>query len=329
MVLEKQDTPNRLTMLEIADPVPADDEIILKVRCCGVCHTDLHTVEGDITPPSLPVVPGHQIVGEVVGRGAEAGRFGIGDRVGAAWLRKSCGSCRYCRGGKENLCKRAEFNGFHANGGYAEFVSVPEAYVYPLPDVFDDMSAAPLLCAGIIGYRALNLSEIADGATLGLYGFGSSAHIALQIAVYRGCRVFVFSRSEEHRKLAQSLGAYWTGSVDDAVPEPISSSITFAPVGWMVERALGHLDRGGTLAINAVHMSPIPELPYERIYYERTIRSVANSTRHDAVEFLELAAKIPVQIHTTAFSLAEAGTALDVLKQGRMNGAGVLRVSGE
>jgi propanol-preferring alcohol dehydrogenase len=226
--------------------------------------------------------------------------------------------------GKENLCESIAFNGFHANGGYAEYMTAPHKYVYPIPEVFDDTSAAPLLCAGIIGYRSLRLAELKPGSTLALYGFGASAHIALQIAVHRNCRVFVFSRSQEHRDLARDLGAYWTGTVDDEVPEPITSAVTFAPVGWIVKAALTHLDRGGVLAINAIHMSSVPAIEYQTLYHERTIRSVANSTRDDAIEFLREAAKIKLKVHVTTFPLEEACEALIRVKNGTLNGAAVL-----
>jgi propanol-preferring alcohol dehydrogenase len=350
MVLETQGPISKksLVLKELPIPEPGPGEVLIKVAACGVCHTDLHTVEGDIEPPALPVVPGHQAVGTVAGRGVgreagrgagrkaerEAGRgagrgastarFKEGDRVGIAWVRSACGACARCKSGRENLCESITFNGFSADGGYAEYMCAPEEFVYALPPAFSNRSAAPLLCAGIIGYRSLRLAELEGGSSLGLFGFGASAHIALQIAVYRGCRVYVFSRSAEHRALAESLGASWTGGADDRCPELLGSAVTFAPVGWMVEKALSHLDRGGTLAINAIHMTPVPELPYELLYHERTVRSVTNSTRKDAVEFLELAAEIPVTVSTQAFQLEEANEALGAMKAGTINGAAVL-----
>jgi propanol-preferring alcohol dehydrogenase len=325
MVLEKPGklSESSLTMRDIPVPEPKEDEVLLRVRSCGICHTDLHTIEGEISP-SLPIVPGHQAVGEIIEVGSDVGKEALGTRVGTTWVRKACGTCRFCLAGKENLCETLEFNGFHKNGGYAEYMTAPYRYVYPIAEVFDDAAAAPLLCAGIIGYRSLRLSELAPGSTLALYGFGASAHLALQIAVHRGCRVFVFSRSEEHRNLARSLGACWTGTVDETVPEPISSAVTFAPVGWMVKAALKHLDRGGVLAINAIHMSPIPELEYTAVYHERTIKSVANSTGEDAVGFLKEAADIPVKVHVTQFPLGDAYKALMSVKTGTINGAAVL-----
>ncbi len=309
---------------DIPIPRPKEDEVLLRVLACGVCHTDLHTVEGDIIPPSLPVAPGHQAVGEVVESGAQVKNVTIGTRLGTTWVRKTCGTCRFCRTGKENLCESIEFNGFHANGGYAEYITVPADHLYPIPEVFDEVNAAPLLCAGIIGYRSLRLAEITPDTAVGLYGFGASAHIALQLAVHRGCRVYVFSRSEEHRELARSLGASWAGSVDQKVPEPIQSAVTFAPVGWIVKAALGHLDRGGTLAINAVHMSPLPSMEYVTLYHERTIRSVANSTPEDAVGFLNEAAKIGIRVKVTTFPLEEVYGALLAMKNTTLNGAAVL-----
>ena len=326
MMLHSQGELNSasLTKSDIPIPAPEADELLLKVSSCGVCHTDLHTVEGDIHPPALPVVPGHQVVGRVVDQGTGVSAVMSGMRMGAAWVRKSCGTCRFCKSGKENLCESIEFNGFHENGGYAEYMTVPAEYAYPIPEMFDDISAAPLLCAGIIGYRSLRLAELKPGSSLGLYGFGASAHIALQLAVHRGCRVYVFSRSSVHRELATDLGAAWAGSIDDELPEPLASSVTFAPVGSIVQISLSQLDRGGVFAINANHLSPIPQIEYETLYHERTIRSVANSTRDDAIGFLKEAAEARVNVHTTSYTLEKAVEALAEMKNGTLNGAAVL-----
>ena len=311
----------------VADPQPGPGQLRLAVRTCGVCHTDLHTVEGDLALPKLPLVPGHQIVGVVEKLGAGASRYRVGDRVGVGWLASSCGRCRFCAEGRENLCAEARFTGLHVDGGYAEYALVDERFAYPSPERFDDVQAAPLLCAGIIGYRSLRLCEIQPGQSLGLYGFGASAHIAIQVARHWGCRVSVFSRGEAHRRLAEELGAEWTGSAEDHPPTALDSSIIFAPAGWIVPLALGHLRPGGTLAINAIYMSPIPQMPYERLYGERTVRSVANFTRRDAEEFLRLAADIPMRIETEVYPLGQANEVLLRLKQGQVRGSAVLAIS--
>lgn len=316
-----------LRMVDRPLPIPGPGEIRLRVRACGICHTDLHTVEGDLPLPKLPIIPGHQIVGVVDAVGEGATRFAPGQRVGVPWLYSTCGACEFCRSGRENLCRQARFTGLHADGGYAEAVVVPEAFAYPLPDGLSDAEAAPLLCAGIIGYRALRLSEARPGARLGMWGFGASAHLTLQVARYLGCEIFVFTRSEEHRRLARELGAAWTGSAQDDPPAPLHAGIVFAPAGWLVREALRVLERGGTLALAGVTMTPIPELDYDRyLYWERTVRSVANFTRQDAEEFLRLAAEIPVRPTVQTFPLEAANEALRALKEGRINGAGVLIV---
>ena len=314
-----------LKMVEMEPPVPGPHEIAVKVAACGVCHTDLHTVEGDLPLPGLPLIPGHQIVGRVEDLGEKITRFKVGDRVGIAWLQWTCGSCGYCTTGRENLCPDAQFTGFHRNGGYSELVSGPEQFAYHLPDGFSDIQAAPLLCAGIIGYRALELSGIRDGGRLGLYGFGASAHVTIQIARHRDVEVYVFSRGEDHRKLAEELGAVWTGQVPDHPPDSLDASIIFAPAGELVPPALEALDRGGTLILGGIHMSPVPVLDYERhLYYEKTIRSVTASTRKDGEEFLRIAASIPVSTRVTTYLLSEANSALHDLKEGKIDGAAVL-----
>jgi propanol-preferring alcohol dehydrogenase len=291
-----------------------------------VCHTDLHTVEGELDLPGLPVIPGHQIVGVVDQLGADVARFRHGDRVGVAWLYSTCGQCDFCQRGLENLCDRARFTGLHADGGYAQYTVVPAPFAYPLHPTFSDLQAAPLLCAGVIGYRSLRLSEIQPGERLGLYGFGASAHVTIQIARYWGCEVFVFTRSEEHKRHAQELGAVWVGDARDDPPRLLDSAITFAPAGWIVLEALRVLRKGGTVAINAIHMSPIPEMRYGLIYGERTLRSVANMTRRDAEELLQLAAQIPIHTEVETYPLASANGVLRRLKSAKVRGAAVLQI---
>jgi len=312
--------------VEIPDPAPGQDGMILvKVSACGVCHTDLHIVEGDLPLPRLPLVPGHQIVGTVLECRKGRARFKKGDRVGIAWLRSTCGACHQCLSGRENLCREGTFTGYHEHGGYAEQVLVPEDRAYALPDSFDDCQAAPLLCAGIIGYRALKLTGAGRGSRLGIYGFGASAHVTIQVARHMGCDVFVFSRGREHRKLAEDLGAVWTGTLPDRPDQDMDASIMFAPAGNLVPPALEILGRGGTLVLGGIHMTSIPELDYERhLYYEKTVRSVTASTREDGEELLDLAARIPVATRVTRYPLGEANKTLAHLKSGRVNGAAVL-----
>jgi propanol-preferring alcohol dehydrogenase len=319
------DSPLKLANLPIPDP--GSDQIRIRVLVCGVCHTDLHTIEGELALPRLPLVPGHQIVGIVDAVGKEVTRFQIGDRVGVPWLHEACGICDYCKRGDENLCKSAHFTGLHVDGGYAEYTLAPADFAFPIPVVFSDAEASPLLCAGIIGYRALRLSEIQPGQRLGLYGFGASAHIAIQIARHWGCEVYVFTRTESHRNLARELGAVWVGEALDDPGVRLQSSITFAPAGWIVPEALRVLDKGGTLAINAIHMSPIPAMSYDLIYHERTLRSVANSTRQDAEDLLKVAAEIPIQTEVHTFGLERANQALQALKASQIDGAAALKIS--
>lgn len=310
-------------------PEPGRGEIRLAVRACGVCHTDLHTVEGDLALPKLPLVPGHQVVGRVETLGAGATRFAVGERVGVPWLYHTCGRCEFCRRGLENLCREARFTGLHVDGGYAEAMVVPEEYAYPVPEGFTDEEAAPLLCAGIIGYRALQLSEVQPGQRLGLYGFGGSAHVTIQIARHRGCQVYVFTRSVGHRRLARELGAAWVGGAKDTPPAKVHGSIVFAPAGSLVPEALRVLERGGTLALAGVTMTAIPEIDYDRLlYWERTVRSVANFTRSDAEELLVLAGEIPIRTTVQAFPLEAANRALVALKRSEIDGTGVLVVRG-
>jgi propanol-preferring alcohol dehydrogenase len=318
---------NPLELIEMPIPQPASDELLVRVKVCGICHTDLHTIEGELPEVRAPIIPGHQVVGIVESLGEECSRFKIGERVGVAWLYSACGRCEFCLSGKENLCLEGRFTGYHTNGGYAEYMVVPEKFAYAIPAFFSDEQAAPLLCAGIIGFRALRLSGIKPGQTLGLYGFGASAHIALQVAVDWGCQVYVFSRSVEHRKLARVLGAVWTGSAEGQPPAKLNGSIIFAPAGEMVLKALRNTEKGGTVALAGITMTPIPEMSYlEYIYHERILRSVANATRLDGEELLNTAVKIPIKTIAKVFPLEEANHVLRMLKAGKINGAAVLKI---
>lgn len=307
-------------------PKPKIDrgQILLRVTACGVCHTDLHTVEGDLTLPKLPLTPGHQVVGIVETVGEEVTEFEIGQRAGAVWLYRTCGSCDYCRSGRENLCEQAQFTGFHADGGYAEYMVVDADFAYHIPVSLPDAEVTPLLCGGVIGYRALRLSEIKPGQTLGLYGFGNSAHITIQIARHWGCRVFVFTRSAGHQAHARELGAEWVGRAEEPPPSGLDSAIIFAPAGELVPAALRALNPGGTIALAGIHMSPIPEMPYALLYGERTVRTVANSTRQDVVELLALAAEIPIRTDVTIFPLEQANEVLLAMKESKFKGDAVL-----
>lgn len=345
-MLLREPKPVEERPLELADlplPEPGPGEIRVAVRACGVCRTDLHTVEDDLPLSKLPLVPGHQIVGVVDARGpalrrppsASRGqaegegmnRFAKGQRVGVPWLYHTCGECEFCQRELENLCADAQFTGLHANGGYAEAMVVPENFAYPIPEGFSDVQAAPLLCAGIIGYRALRMSEVQPGQRLGLYGFGGSAHVTIQVARHWGCEVYAFTRSEGHRRLAQELGAVWVGGAEDTPPANMHSSIIFAPAGGLVPEALRILERGGTLALAGVTMTPIPELDYdELLYWERTVRSVANFTRQDAEELLQVAAEIPIHSTVQTFPLEAANEALLALKRSEIDGTAVLVV---
>lgn len=299
----------------------------MRIRCCGICRTDLHTVEGELQVPELPIVPGHQIVGTIDALGVGAKLFREGDRVGVPWLNSTDGTCHFCRTGRENLCDQARFTGLQVDGGYAEHMVVREDFAVPLPAMFSDEHAAPLLCAGIIGYRSYRLSNPRPGGRLGLYGFGASAHIVLQFARYLGHEVYVFTRSQTHRALARSLGAAWCGESSDTAPCLLDSAIIFAPAGSLVPQALRALRKGGTLALGGIYMSDIPSFPYSDLYYERTVHSVANSTRQDAREFLDLAAQANVQTSVQLFDLDSANQALLALKQSQIDGAGVLRIA--
>jgi alcohol dehydrogenase, propanol-preferring len=315
MVLDAASSPLRAA--ELPGPEPRPGQVLLGVRVCGVCRTDLHVVDGELTEPKLPLVPGHQIVGI-----ADDGR-----RLGVPWLGWTCGECRYCRSGRENLCDRALFTGYQLDGGYAEQVVADERYCLPLPDEYDDLQAAPLLCAGLIGYRSLRLAG--DPERLGLFGFGASAHIVVQVARHEGRRVFGFVRpgDDAAAAFALELGCEWAGPSDEPGPEELDAAIVFAPAGELVPAALRALARGGVVVCAGIHMSDIPRLPYELLWHERVVRSVANLTRRDGAEFLALAPRVPVRTEVEAFPLEEANEALDRLRRGEMRGAAVLRVS--
>jgi len=311
--------PNELALREVDDPVAGEGEVVVEVAVCGVCRTDLQIVSGDIEMRKRPVIPGHQVVGRI----AETG-----ERVGLAWLAGACGRCAQCRAGRENLCELAEFRGWTVDGGYAERVVARRDYTFALPEALDDIEAAPLLCAGIIGYRSLRISGIGPGQVLGLFGFGSSAHLAIQVARHWGCQVAVFARSAAERELGLQLGAVWAGGYDDQPPVPLDAAVTFAPVGSVVVSALAATAPGGTVAINAIHLDRMPEFSYDLLWRERSLRSVANFTRQDAREFLELAAAIPIRAETTVFSLDDAPEALAQLEAGAICGSAVLDVAG-
>lgn len=317
-----------LRLEHIGAPEPAADEVGVRVSACAICRTDLHVIEGDLPLRRTPIVPGHQVIGRVERLGAGARRFRVGARVGIAWLRRTCGACRFCRSGRENLCAAAEFTGWTADGGYADYAVVPEAFAYPIPDEFGDAHAAPLLCAGIIGYRALKLAGVPPGRRLAMFGFGSSAHVTLQIAKARGIDVFVATRGAPARERARALGAAWAGDLREPMPERVDGAIVFAPAGDLVPIALGALERGGTVALAGIYMTPIPELDYERLFEERAIRTVTASTRADGAELLEEAARIPIRPAVTRFPLEAANEALQRLKRGEIGGTGVL-VTGE
>jgi alcohol dehydrogenase, propanol-preferring len=325
--------PVESTPLELVDlpiPEPGPGEVRIRVRCCAICRTDLHVIEGDLPQQKLPIIPGHQIVGIVdkIGKGEET-RLEIGQRVGVAWLRHTCGECGFCASGRENLCESALFTGYHADGGYAEYAVAPAEFVYELPDAFGDVEASPLLCSGIIGYRALRRCNLPPGGTLALYGFGSSAHVVIQIALHRGCQVYVVTRGENHRELARRMGAVWVGEDARDMPVKVDSAIMFAPAGELVLPALESLNKGGTLSLAGIYMTPIPQMDYERyLFYERDVHSVTCNTREDGRELLAEAAAIPIRPHTTVYPLADANRALQDLKSDRISGTGVLVMGG-
>ncbi|MFB3894166.1 MAG: zinc-dependent alcohol dehydrogenase family protein [Phycisphaerae bacterium] len=327
MVLDKiapiESSP--LSLREIPAPQPAAGEVRVKVRCCAICRTDLHIIEGELPSKKLPLVPGHQVVGVVDALGEGCRILKVGRRVGIAWLRHTCGTCRFCESGRENLCEDQRFTGYHADGGYAQYAVVPEAFAYEIPDGFEDIAAAPLLCAGIVGYRSYKRAKVPDGGKLAIYGFGSSAHVIAQIALHRGCKLYVVTRGEKHRKLAESMGAKWVGERAADMPVKVDSAIIFAPAGELVPRALEKLEKGGTLSLADIYMTPIPQMDYEKhLFFERDIRSVTANTRADGRELLAEAAKIPIRPHTAAYPLQDANKALQDLKADRINGTGVL-----
>jgi propanol-preferring alcohol dehydrogenase len=314
-----------LQLIDRPVPEPGPGQLLVKVRCCGVCRTDLHLAEGDLRPKAPDITPGHEVVGEVAAAGSGVLRFKPGDRVGAAWLGGTDGSCRYCRRGDENLCPASVYTGWDYHGGYAEYLVVADAFAHPLPGGFSDEELAPLLCAGIIGYRALRRAEVPPGGTLGIYGFGGSAHLAAQIAIAQGAAVHVFTREAAARELALSLGAASAQGSEDPTPEPLDSAILFAPVGTLVPTALAALDRGGTLAIAGIYLTDIPVLNYaEHLFQERTLRSVTSNTRGDAAEFLKLAERLHIKVTTTPYTFGQADQALADLAADRVSGAAVL-----
>jgi propanol-preferring alcohol dehydrogenase len=318
-----------LELVDLPTPEPGPGEIRLRVRTCGVCRTDLHVIEGDLPEQALPIVPGHQVVGTVdaIGEGSEG--FAIGDRAGIAWLRGTCGTCVWCRSGQENLCRESRYTGYHENGGYAEHAVVPAAYAYHLPEGFGDLEAAPLLCAGIIGYRALQRSGVPAGGRIALYGFGSSAHVVMQLARHRGCTVDVVTRGEGHRELARRMGAAWVGDAGETPPQPADGAIIFAPAGEIVPAALRAVRPGGTVACAGIYMTPVPALDYDGcLFHEKTLTSVEANTRADGRGLLEEAAEVPVRARVTEYPLEQANEALLRLKQDGIDGSAVLRVSG-
>ena len=318
-----------LELSDVAAPTPADDEVQLRVHACGICRTDLHVVEGELPVRRTPLIPGHQIVGRVTAVGSRVDNFKIGDRAGVAWLNRTCGKCEYCLSGRENLCDYAQFTGWTVDGGYAEYAVAPASFTYRIPDDFEDAQAAPLLCAGIIGYRCLRLTGLKDwrGSRLGLYGFGAAGHISIQLARSRGAEVYVCTRDRErHQALAHELGATWVGDATAAPPVKLDAAIIFAPAGELVPAAVKAMAKGGTVVLGGIHMSPIPEFEYALIYGERSVRSVANNTRADGEEFLSEAARVPVRTHVQTFAFEELNEALIALKTDAIRGAGVVVV---
>ncbi|RMF22271.1 MAG: zinc-binding alcohol dehydrogenase family protein [Cyanobacteria bacterium J083] len=324
MILEQAGQPLREVDLPI--PQPGAKQVLLKVHVCGVCRTDLHIVDGELTQPKLPLILGHQIVGTVTQTGSQANKFSVGTRVGVPWLGHTCNSCRYCLRGKENLCDRALFTGYSLDGGYAEYAVADESFCFPLPPNYPDLQVAPLLCAGLIGYRAYSMTEQAE--TIGFYGFGAAAHILIQVANYQDRKVYAFTRpgDRQTQAFARSLGAVWAGGSDELPPEKLDAAIIFAPVGQLVPAALRTVNKGGIVVCAGIHMSDIPSFPYKILWQERVLRSVANLTRRDGEEFLAIAGQIPIQTEVTAFDLAEANEALNALRYGKVNGAIVLKI---
>lgn len=322
MILKAQGKP--LEMAELPDPIPEPGQLLIRVHACGVCRTDLHVIDGDLTEPNLPIIPGHQIVGTVVDAAKGTGLFSAGDRVGVPWLGGSCGKCRYCMSGRENLCDNARYTGYQINGGFAELCVADERFCFPIPSGYPDMQAAPLLCAGLIGYRALCMAG--DARRLGFYGFGAAAHILIQVARYQNREVYAFTRREDNigMKFALELGAVWAGASEDNPPSSLDAAIIFAPVGELVPIALRAVVKGGTVICAGIHMSDIPSFPYSILWGERVVRSVANLTRQDGQEFLALAPKVPVKTEVHPYPLTRINEALDDLRAGRFTGAAVI-----
>jgi propanol-preferring alcohol dehydrogenase len=327
MVLEAPRTPLREADLPL--PAAGPEQILIKVHACGICRTDLHVVDGELTEPKLPLVPGHEIVGTIAARGARVERFALGDRVGVSWLGYTCGVCRFCRAGRENLCDRARFTGYQIDGGYAEYTLADQRFCFPMPTAYGDAEAAPLLCAGLIGYRSLVLAG--DAHRLGIYGFGAAAHIIAQVARHQGREVYAFTKpgDSEGQKFARDLGAVWAGDSDQLPPEELDAAILYAPVGSLVPAALRAVAKGGTVVCAGIHMSDIPLFPYRLLWGERTVRSVANLTRRDGEEFLAQAPRVPVRTHVQTFPLVQANEALTRLRSGRIQGAAVLIPGGD
>ena len=322
MILDK--AGRTLLPVEVPAPVPGEDDVLLKITACGVCRTDLHVVDGELTHPKHDLIPGHEIVGVVAGKGARAERFEIGQRVGVPWLGRTCGRCAYCKSGRENLCDQAQFTGYTLDGGYAQYAVANQRYCFALPDGYGDAEAAPLLCAGLIGYRSLVAAG--DAQRLGIYGFGAAAHIITQVALMQGRQISAFTRpgDEMGQRFARELGAVWAGDSTQAPPEPMDAAIIFAPVGALIPQALRHTAKGGTVVCAGIHMSDVPSFSYDLLWGERTVRSVANLTRRDGEKFLKLAYKAGVRTEVELFPLAEANRALDALRQGKIRGAAVL-----
>ncbi|SYZ72302.1 putative alcohol dehydrogenase AdhA [Candidatus Zixiibacteriota bacterium] len=324
MVLKKQRTP--LEPVNLPDPVPHDNQILIDIHACGICRTDLHVVDGDLTEPNLPIIPGHQIVGTVIDASKGTGKFKNGDRVGVPWLGGSCGHCHFCASGRENLCDEALYTGYQINGGFAEKCVADERFCFPIPAGYPDLQAAPLFCAGLIGYRALRMTG--EARTLGFYGFGAAAHILIQVVRYQGRKVFAFTREGDKagQEFALKLGAVWAGSSEEGPPEPVEAAIIFAPVGELVPAALKAVAKGGIVVCAGIHMSDIPSFPYSILWMERSIKSVANLTRRDGEEFLSLAPKVPIRTEVHPYPLEKANEALDDLRHGRFTGAAVIVV---
>jgi len=324
MIFEK---PGKdLSLREMDLPEPGAEQVLLRVHACAVCRTDLHVIDGELNDPKIPLIPGHEIVGTVATMGAAVTRFKVGDRLGVPWLGWTCGECSFCREGQENLCDRAKFTGYTLDGGYAEYAVADQRFCFPIPEEYSDIEAAPLLCAGLIGYRSL--VKAGNGSRLGIYGFGAAAHIVAQVANYQKREIYAFTRpgDSEAQQFALSLGAVWAGSSDELPPVKLDAAIIFAPVGALITQALKAVRKGGTVVSGGIHMSDIPSFPYALLWEERSIRSVANLTRRDGAEFLELAPKVPVRTEVETFALAEANEALQRLRSGRIHGAAVLVV---